>query len=117
MVKYNQTDLNKTFQALASPTRRDILGILATGTPTVTELAGPFKMSLPAISKHLKILEVAGLIERRKKGRMYYFDIITKPIEDAEQWIVASQIFWKTRLTSLEKYLANNKERNNKRKE
>jgi DNA-binding transcriptional ArsR family regulator len=107
MVKYHRDNLSIVFQALADPTRRKILQKLATGSPTVVQLARPFKISLPAVSKHLKVLESAGLIKRSKKGRESYFDVVTKPITDATKWIAAYEIFWQKRLLNLEKYLKN----------
>jgi len=105
MVKYNQDKLSTVFQALADPTRRSILENIAKKSITVLEIAKPFKMSLPAVSKHLKVLESAGLIKRNKVGRTHYFEVIIKPIENADEWIKAYQIYWKERLVALEKYL------------
>ncbi len=107
MVKYKQDQISTVFQALADPTRRHILERLALTRPSVLELAKPFDMSLPAVSKHLKVLEKAGLIQRRKKGRFNYFEIITKPVEDATEWIEAYEIYWKKRLIALDEYLIN----------
>ncbi|MEH6754068.1 MAG: metalloregulator ArsR/SmtB family transcription factor [Alphaproteobacteria bacterium] len=86
MVKYN---IDQTFTALADPTRRAILARLASGEASVGEIAEPFDMSLPAVSKHLKILEQAGLLERRRDGRTLYCRMGPKSLEDVSEWIAA----------------------------
>ena len=116
MVKYQQDKLSIVFQALSDPTRRQILKKLTLGNPSVVELARPFQISLPAVSKHLKVLESAGLIERKRQGRKHYFDVITKPIDDADQWIAAYKTYWNERLVALEKYIESHKGRINKRR-
>ena len=103
MVKYN---IDRTFTALADPTRRAILARLASGEVSVGEIAAPFDMSLPAISKHLKILEQAGLLERRRDGRTLYCRMEPKPLEDVSEWIARQRAFWEGRLDSLASYLA-----------
>ena len=105
--------LNKTFSALADPTRRAILKRLANGECTVTELAEPFCISLPAISKHLKVLESVGLLARQKDGRIHRCRIIARPLKDAAQWIAYYRLFWEKQFDALEKYLneTKNKER------
>ena len=87
MVKYNSDSLNSTFGALSDPTRRAILARLAKGEAQVTELAEPFGISLPAVSKHLRVLEQAKLIERHKDGRIHRFTINPKPLQSAYSWI------------------------------
>src|SRR6266478_845266 len=82
MVNYSPDTLNRTFSAVAHPTRRAILARLAQGEATVKELATPFKISLPAISRHLRILEQAGLMRRRKKGRTHYCHLDALPLND-----------------------------------
>jgi DNA-binding transcriptional ArsR family regulator len=86
--------LNVTFAALADPTRREILARLATGEATVTELAKPFAMSLPAISKHLKVLERAGLIIRSRAGKWRPCRLRPAPLEDAAEWLEDYRQFW-----------------------
>ncbi len=93
MVKYSSR-LDSTFSALADPTRRAILGRLARGETTVTELAEPFKISLPAISRHLRVLEDAGLLERRKQGRFHRLRLAPAQLEDAAKWLAFYQRFW-----------------------
>lgn len=83
-----------TFAALADPTRRAILGRLATGEATVTELAEPFSISLPAISKHLKVLERAGQIIRGRNAQWRPCRLDARPLEDASEWIERYRRFW-----------------------
>jgi DNA-binding transcriptional ArsR family regulator len=97
--------LNSVFAALADPTRRAMLGRLAQGERTVSELARPFPISLPAISKHLKVLERAGLIERRIEGRKHHCRLKPQPLLDAGEWLQACRAYWEARLDALEDYL------------
>ena len=105
MVKYNDELLNNTFGALSDPTRRAILARLARGEAQVTELAEPFGMSLPAVSKHLKVLEHANLITRHKDGRIHRFMVNPEPILSAISWVEKYQRFWEQQLDSLGRYL------------
>src|SRR5436309_2010500 len=89
MVKYSPQVLNRTFAALADPTRRRILAHLARGDTCVTHLARPYSMSLPAVSKHLRVLEKAGLLRRRRYGRVHEIQLDAKPLKQAAQWVVA----------------------------
>lgn len=86
--------LNETFAALADPTRRAILARLASGETTVTELAKPFAVSLPAISKHLKVLERAGLVVRSRAGQWRPCRLQPAPLEDAADWLEDYRQFW-----------------------
>ncbi|MBD2728100.1 winged helix-turn-helix transcriptional regulator [Nostoc sp. FACHB-892] len=97
--------LSVTFFALADPTRRAILAHLAKGEASVTELAKPFKMSLPAISKHLKVLERAGLITRGREAQWRPCQIKAQPLKDAADWIEQYRQFWEQRLDRLDDYL------------
>jgi DNA-binding transcriptional ArsR family regulator len=97
--------LDKTFAALADPTRRRILERLADGDQCVTELARPYSMSLPAVSKHLRVLEKAGLICRHRKGRVHRLKLEAKPMQAASQWIEEYRRFWEERLDRLDEYL------------
>lgn len=99
-------DLDRTFAALADPTRRAILARLGEGQASVGELAEPFDMSLPAVSKHLKVLERAGLIERRKDGRTHYCRVNAAPLRDADEWLARYRAFWEGSLDSLAHFLA-----------
>ncbi len=105
MVKYREDELDRTFSALSDPTRRAILARLADGEAQVTELAEPFGMSLPAVSKHLKVLEKANLIMRHKDGRVHRFTVNPKPMDSAKSWIEFHQRFWEQQLDSLAGYL------------
>lgn len=97
--------LSVTFAALADPTRRAILAHLAKGEASVTELAKPFEMSLPAISKHLKVLERAGLIARGREAQWRPCQIKAEPLKDAMDWIEQYRQFWEERLDRLDDYL------------
>ena len=105
MVKYSNDTLDVTFGALSDPTRRAILARLAKGEAQVTELAEPFGISLPAVSKHLKVLENAGLIQRHKEGRVHRFTVNPAPLQSAQSWIDHYQRFWTKQLESLGDYL------------
>jgi len=105
MVKYQTDELTATFQALADPTRRAILARLALGEASVGELAEPFQMSLPAVSKHLKVLEGAGFLAREKDGRVHRCRLEAAPIRQAAAWIDDYRRFWETKLDQLAVYL------------
>lgn len=98
--------LDAVFGALADPTRRVILERLTEGEATVSELAQPFDVSLPAISRHLRVLEQAGLLARRKDGRLIHCRLVEDPLRDAIAWIVQYGAFWEERLDSLEALFA-----------
>jgi DNA-binding transcriptional ArsR family regulator len=104
MVKYCPS-LNRTFAALADPTRRRILADLARGEQCVTRLARPYAMSLPAISKHLRVLENAGLLRRRRYGRVHEMQLEAKPLKAAAQWVEEYRKFWERSLDRLAEYL------------
>ena len=106
MVKRSTGSLDAVFSALSDPTRRKILARLSEGEASVTELAEPFEMSLPAVSKHLGVLEDAGLLTREKAGRVRHCRLVEEPMQDALEWIVRYGRFWEDRLDSLERYLA-----------
>lgn len=97
--------LSITFAALADPTRRAILARLALGETTVTELAEPFAMSLPAVSKHLKVLERAGLIARGREAQWRPCRIEPRPLKDIDDWLEAYRRMWEMRLDRLDDYL------------
>jgi DNA-binding transcriptional ArsR family regulator len=106
MVKHYSEQLDRTFFAISDPTRRAMIGNLAAkGTCSVLELAEPFQMSLPAISKHLKLLENANLITREVKGRVHYLKLRAEPMSEANQWLEAYSKFWVHQLDSFERYL------------
>jgi DNA-binding transcriptional ArsR family regulator len=97
--------LTATFSALADPTRRAILERLSTGEATVTELAEPFEMTLPGISKHLKVLERAGLISRGRDAQWRPCQLQAAPLHEAASWIEHYRRFWEGSLDRLEEYL------------
>jgi DNA-binding transcriptional ArsR family regulator len=105
MVKYSTANLNRTFAALADPTRRRILAHLARGDKCVTHLARPHAMSLPAVSKHLRVLEKAGLLRRRRYGRVHEIQLEAKPLRQAAQWVEEYRKFWEGSLDRLADYL------------
>ena len=105
MVNYGAA-LDETFAALADPTRRAILEHLARKPESsVSEIAEPFAVSLPAVSRHLRVLEGAGLVARRKQGRVHHLRLVPAPLESANEWIDRCRKFWEARLDALERYL------------
>jgi DNA-binding transcriptional ArsR family regulator len=102
----NYSPLDATFAALADPTRRAILARLALGETSVSELAGPFSMSLPAVLKHVEALERAGLLEARKDGRVRRCRLEAAPLQEAAGWISRYRRFWVERLAALDRYLS-----------
>lgn len=105
MVNYSDSTLDATFAALADPTRRAILARLARGESSVTELAQPFDISLPAISKHLKVLENAGLLARSKDGRIRRCCVNPEPMRAATEWIERHRRFWEGQFDALARHL------------
>jgi len=97
--------LSRTFAALADPTRRAILSRLASGEATVTELAAPFRMSLPAVSKHLKVLERAGLITRAQEAQWRPRRLEAAPLKDVSDWVETYRRLWEERLDRLDAYI------------
>jgi DNA-binding transcriptional ArsR family regulator len=110
-------DLNITFAALADPTRRAILARLTSGEASVTELAEPFEMSLPAISKHLKVLERAGLIARGREAQWRPCRLAAGPLRDAADWLEHYRRFWDESFDRLEDYLRELQKRESHKKE
>jgi DNA-binding transcriptional ArsR family regulator len=107
MVKHGTAapDLDLVFAALSDPTRRRILSLLARAEFCVTELARSFSISLPAISKHLRVLENAGLIRRERDGRVHRLRLEAKPMRDAAAWIESYRGFWEGQFDALADYL------------
>lgn len=97
--------LDETFAALADPTRRAILHRLAHGQLSTTVLAEPFAMSLPAVLKHLRVLETAGLVMGEKQGRVHRYRLRPVPLADASVWLDQYRVFWEARLDALEQHL------------
>ena len=106
--------ISSTFAALADPTRRAILARLAGGTASVTELAAPFEMSLPAVSKHLKVLERAGLIARRREAQWRPCRLDARPLKDADEWIERYRRHWEESFDRLDDYLRELQEKEQK---
>jgi len=103
------SNLDNVFFALSDGTRRAILSHLTEGSTTIGELARPFEMSSPAIPRHMKILEKAGLIERRISGRQHHCTLATGALKTAEDWINFHREFWERRLNALDDLLRNQK--------
>jgi len=102
----NSSDpLGATFLALSNPTRRAILARLAAGETSVTELARPFAMSMPAVSKHLKVLEAAGLVSRGKEAQWRPCRLEAGPLQEAAEWMETYRVFWEAKLNRLDDYL------------
>jgi DNA-binding transcriptional ArsR family regulator len=105
MVNDSSEQLTTVFFALADPTRRAILERLAQGEASGTELARPFSISVPAISKHLRVLEHADLILHRKDGRTHRFRLVARPMREAADWLEQYRQFWEEQFDSLDTYL------------
>lgn len=108
--------LSVTFAALADPTRRAILARLASGEASVTELAEPFDMSLPAISKHLKVLERAGLIARTRDAQWRPCQLHAGPLKDVSDWVERYREFWEQSFDRLDEYLRDLQKKKEKKK-
>ncbi|MCS0610980.1 metalloregulator ArsR/SmtB family transcription factor [Massilia solisilvae] len=105
MVKYDSTPLDQVFHALGDATRREMLRELASGDRTVSQLAEPFAMSLAAASKHVKVLENAGLIQREIRGRTHLCRLDPGPLARAKEWLGFYERFWTSRLDVLDQLL------------
>lgn len=105
MIKY-QAPLDLAYQALADPTRRSMVDRLARGPASVSELAAPLAMSLPAVSQHLKVLEASGLVRSEKSGRVRTCRLDTDALSEAERWIAERRALWEGRLDRLGAFLA-----------
>jgi DNA-binding transcriptional ArsR family regulator len=113
MVNYSGALLDSTFAALSDATRRGILARLARqGETSVGELAAPYKMSLPAVSKPLRVLAYAGLVARRRDGRVHRCRLRAEPMKDAAAWIEHYRQFWEAQLDSLARYLEDSANQN-----
>jgi DNA-binding transcriptional ArsR family regulator len=111
-----ETDnLSNTFAALADPTRRAILARLISGEASVTELSRPFDMSMPAVSKHLKVLEHAGLIARGREAQWRPCRLEAGPLKDVSEWLDHYRVIWEQRLDRLDDYLRELKKKEKKR--
>src|SRR5277367_2582140 len=111
----SSAQLDATFSALADPTRRAILARLASGETSVSELAAPFEMSMPAISKHLKVLQRAGLIERGREAQWRPCRLAPGPLKNASDWLEHYRRFWEEAFDRLEDYLRELKQQSQKK--
>src|ERR1700687_5765235 len=120
MVNYSSASgnapLDATFGALSDPTRRAILARLSQGEATVSELAEPFAVSLPAVSKHLRVLESAGLLQREIDGRIHRCRLAPQPMKAAAAWIDTYRAFWENQFDALAKYLESTTDRKKEEK-
>ncbi len=116
MVEHSENALGRVLAAIADPTRRAILERLRAGEAKVTDLARPFEMSLNAVSKHLRVLERAGLMRRTVRGREHRCALAAEPMRDASRWIAHYRSFWDKRLDALEAYLRHGHEPPRKRR-
>ncbi|MEO8700965.1 MAG: metalloregulator ArsR/SmtB family transcription factor [Kofleriaceae bacterium] len=103
--------LSTTLQAIADPTRRAIIHRLTHGPARITDVAAPFAMSLAAVSKHLKVLERAGLVRRTRQGREHTIELEAAPLREVASWAATYEQFWTERLDRLEEYFKNRKPR------
>lgn len=110
MVNSRSDQLDETFFALSDPTRREILVRLANGDQSVAELSKPFQISAPAISKHLKVLVRAGLLEQQRDGRGRKCHLLPGPLKEAAEWVEKYREFWEGQLDQLAEYLEQNTE-------
>lgn len=103
-------NLDASFSALADPTRRAIIVRLREGEASVSELAEPFDVSLPAVTKHIAVLERAGLLEHQKRGRVRHCRLVAAPMREADDWLSTYRVFWERRLDSLADHFKSTKE-------
>ena len=111
MVEYRDSQLDEVFGALADPTRRAILARLSKGDALVTEIAAPFEISLAAVSKHVRVLERAGLVHRTVVGREHRCALSPRPLRAAADWVEHYRAFWETRLDALEQFIITKRRR------
>ena len=109
MVIYTSEQLDNVFGALANRTRREILSLLTRSERSVLELVGRFDISQPAVTKHLKVLEKAGLIQKRKQGRYRYITLDSEKLRDASDWIERTREYWDESFAALDEYLEHSK--------
>lgn len=105
MVNSRSRQLDEVFFSLSDPTRRQMLARLANGDKSVGELSEPFKVSAPAVSKHLRVLERAGLITQERTGRIRRCHLVAHPLQEAAAWVEKYRRFWETQLDELAEYL------------
>ena len=115
MVNISAAKLDVIFSALSDATRRAILQRLTKGDMSVMELAEPFDISKPAVTKHLKVLENAGLLRRQIIGRIHRCRLVPQPLSEAAKWIAFYESFWNTKFDALDKYLNETSKKNGKK--
>ena len=103
--------LDQVFQALANPTRRDVVARLGRGPAPMTELAKSHNMALPSFLQHLQVLEKCGLVRSQKAGRVRTFELVTEPFQEAETWMTTHRRQWETRLDQLDQFLLEQKDK------
>ena len=113
MVEYDSLQLDTVFHALADPTRRGMLASLALGERSIGELGQPYAISFAGASKHVKVLEGAGLVARRKAGRKQICSLRAEPLAQAERWLRQWEKFWTVRLDRLQALVESDKEKGN----
>jgi DNA-binding transcriptional ArsR family regulator len=106
VIEYRRSELDRTFAALAHPTRRAIVRQLSDGALIVTEIAAPHPISLAAVSKHLDVLEEAGLLRRTREGRVQRCSLVAEPLAETARWVEQYRSFWEQQLGALSRYLA-----------
>jgi DNA-binding transcriptional ArsR family regulator len=109
MVNHPQRSLDLVFKALGDPTRRQMLGSLGSREHSISELAVPLKMTLPAVTKHVQVLERAGLVQRSKRGRTHYLRLDPGPLAAAHKWLEVYRGLWDEQFDKLDLYLARKK--------
>lgn len=107
--------LDATFAALSDPTRRGILSMLASGEKTVTQLAEPFRMTLPAVSKHLKVLQKAGLVTQSREAQWRPCRLEAAPLKEATEWMEKYRIYWEQSFDNLDEHLRRTQKKEKKR--
>lgn len=105
MVEYNTSQLDLIFHALSDNTRREIIGLLKSGHKRVSDLAASFEVSLNAVSKHIKVLEKAGIVEKEKLGREYFCHLKGDSLQEAQNWLRFHEAFWNDRLEAMDELL------------
>ncbi len=110
---FREEQLDLVFKALCDKTRRELLSRLSQGSVMITELAAPFEMSLPAVSKHLRVLEKAGLVERTVNGRVHSCALNVAPLKTAGEWLQYYEKFWSESLNALSAYVQTESQLNN----
>lgn len=108
MVKYMEDDLDRVFFALSDPTRRRLAEALGDGEKTLTDLARPFHMTMPAVMKHIAVMEQSGILRTEKRGRARYCRLEPNRFDDAQAWLARMSRLWTDRLSSLDRYLKEN---------